>query len=351
MDVDSDILRANVNQQGGPHPERGYANIRRAIREERGRDFTPAYSENYPASPVIFVGGGSAEEFDSVFGQAGGADQVRVVAVGSAAFRLDKEAQEKAGYPHLETADSVVLNGIDDGTQGDYYDRVAKAVLNYQDRKGQGVSVYLASYNGEAFEALPHAIRVNGLLPGFDYSDHLDVIENQPIVGLGSTAPTAGLIIAMLEGHKEFHFVGCTGAIVQQSDTTRAELLQSFSDATERLSEADRYPDYEMPEELQRIAHDKKVTIAVGENHIAQMPIGQWYQLQELGTLVRWGRQNDMKFTFHGDDSVSRLVLDMGEAVTMLHDPKGNFAPGTKIFGSVKAVDEMPVAVEPRNER
>ena len=306
------------------------------------------------ASPksVVIVGGGSAEVLDDVASDFGGLEKMRVMAAGSAAFRLNKEAQLKDGYPFLERADDVVLNGVDADTKGnvDYYEKVAAAL---QCEGQESVDVYLSSTNGDmAFEAISEAGTKRDLYRIVAANPHVEPEIGADIVGLGSTAPTAALMIAMLEGNRDFHFVGVDGAIAKK---VTVEEINAFNEAADYIKQPERYPDFDIGNDaLKRIKNENMLRVGVNGMQ-AIIPSGQWYQLQELRTLVEWGRENGMSFTFHGDEnSLSSLVLDQGHTLTLIKDmrtdakltsgSKQRIEPGTKIAG-LRSEMQAPVAV------
>lgn len=320
------ILTTNKNQQRAHTAAQAQENIEKSARF--GIPFNPEIHARNIGKPVVFVGGGSADEYQNVVDAHGGDRNVHVVAIGSAANRLNKEAQIEAGYPYIERADAVVMNHVDVEDDGSYNLRIANACKMHPE-----VQVYLASYNHfEAYQDLPpeHLIRVNALMDGYEYE------ETDRVVGLGSTAATAALVVAMVEGHRHFEFVGVTGANLQAAENgdTYESLLSEFSKASRKIKESSRYPDFEMPEHLQSIKEKNKFVVCTKDGRLAAIPSGQWFQLEELKRLVDWGRKQGMTFTFHGDNSLSSAVLMKGEDLILLHDPDGQIKRGATITGS-----------------
>ena len=315
-------------------------------------DVSPSKIVNVSVSkkPVVIVGGGSAEVLSDVAKEFDGLENMRVMAAGSAAFRLNREAQEKDGYPVLDRADEVVLNGVDADTPAneEYYQKVALAL-----EKHPTTDVYLSSTNSAtAFEALSQAGKRRDYYRVEAANPHVEPDADAMTVGLGSTAPPAALIIAMLEGNEDFHFVGVDGAIAQPIPEEDAD---SFNEAAAKLAEPDRYPDYDIGNpKWAKIEEGNKLLVLVNGMQ-AMIPSGQWYQLQELRTLVEWGRENGMSFTFHGDEnSLSSLVLEQGHDATLIADMRtdANLTSGSKLrigFGSkikgLKVAEAAPAAL------
>ncbi|MCC6597779.1 MAG: hypothetical protein IT559_03205 [Alphaproteobacteria bacterium] len=124
------LLLANMNQQTTYNPYDVDSNV--TASRGRGQLFNGAQGSD-ANKPVIIVGGGRAEDFDAVVSAHGGIENVHVAVVGSAINRLNKEKQIAGGYPYIETAHSVYINGVDDDQQGQYYQDLAEALQKHPD--------------------------------------------------------------------------------------------------------------------------------------------------------------------------------------------------------------------------
>lgn len=290
-------------------------------------------SHHDSSKSVIIIGGGSTEDLETAINRSGGEDNVVIVMAGSAANRLNKAKQTENGYPYVETAHAVVLNGVDDGNQPVYYEGLAEAVSQHDD-----IDVYLASYNGlEAYQAFSSAIRVKGIVQGLTEQNG----DAQKAYGLGSTAPTAALKIFMELGHTNFKFVGVDAgelaAVPQDLDFESA--VQTFEHAATGATVEDeggkqkRYQEYEMPETWQTISEARKCLVYAGDDKHAIIPIGQWYTLEELARLIEWGRENSMSFEFSNPNSVSYAAFMQGHTIQLVHEASQNVAPRASVGG------------------
>ena len=114
MDSNSKIYNACPNQLNSDFVEQAHFTTEQAKEntkksKQRGASFNPNTNDNNTTQSVIIVGGGTTEEFDTALGKHREPENVSIIAVGSAAFRLDKEAQIKAGYPHAAVTGTVLL--------------------------------------------------------------------------------------------------------------------------------------------------------------------------------------------------------------------------------------------------
>ena len=338
MDSNSKIYNACPNQLNSDFVEQAHFTTEQAKEntkksKQRGASFNPNTNDNNTTQSVIIVGGGTTEEFDTALGKHREPENVSIIAVGSAAFRLDKETQIKAGYPHLDHADAVVFNQVDVGEELEYYQKMSGVITQALEKKILTGPVYLASYNGpEAYKMCDskYIVRIPAFVAGENISN------DEQFLALGSSAPTAALIIGMAEGHKEFDLIGVGIANVQKAPEGQelSRLLPFNSSATASTNADSQYPEYAMSKKYQKIATGEQMIVYAGDNHKAEIPRNFWYQLQELKTLVDEGRKNGVSFTFHGENSLTQLFLMKGTDITVFYDPANEFSAGTKLSGS-----------------
>ena len=272
---------------------------------------------------VVLVGGGPTPSVNETIARL--AEKACVVTVGSAAVRLDKQAQIAANRPYLDTAHMVVLWNIADNTEDFkvYYARVARIVP-------EGCPVFVSSTNGPlAYEALPNAVRVDAMVGG-------SALNDEDSLGLGSAAPSAALMIAMMRGGVDFQFHGVHGGVVKLlPDKPEAELQVVFAEASDGYGAElnNWYPDYNLPSVWTSVSEDRRLVVRIGERSIAVISDDQWRVLEEMHRLVEWGRQNGRTFQFDGDNTLMKSVLDQGMTAVMVFDPSGTIPTGTRIEG------------------
>ncbi|MCC6597780.1 MAG: hypothetical protein IT559_03210 [Alphaproteobacteria bacterium] len=169
----------------------------------------------------------------------------------------------------------------------------------------------------DAFEALPNPlVRVNALNPHYAYAP-----EDGLVVGLGSTAPTAAAIIKMVEGSRQFEFIGVDGAPVVTVDSQE---MSAFNEAARKLPELARYPQYYIGNVVwNQIPEGNKLLVHAGDGVRVEIPSGQWYTMQELKILVDGGREADVSFKFHGGDTVATRLFEKNQSLTLIYDPRG----------------------------
>lgn len=271
--------------------------------------FNPSSVEESDAhTPVVIFGGGKTS-LDEVSPGISRRDQfdanenIIKVAAGSAVFHLDPERARK-GEGLKNGVDIAVFNGVDTPDDDSYYEKALAF---------QNVGYYmLASYNSPAafksVSGLSQAIRYNAVLGNHVYG------ENETVIGAGSTAPSAALALMILQGYRNFEFIGVDGAVFEQD----------FNPHEYQAYDMDEFK--ETPEQERA----KEVIIAAGEQEI-RIRRGQWFQLQELNNLV-YAHNHDCTFKVHGH-SLTALNLNQGVDVKMVFDPKGEVPEGTVTGG------------------
>ncbi len=269
------------------------------------------------AQPVVLFGGGKTS-LDKMPGGRGSSIQqyfdkrtdILKVATGSA-IGLTQPERVTQGTGLTNGVEIAVFNGVDTDADTLYYETSLQT---------PNVTYMLASYNSKAaFESVhpeSSVIRYNAALPGYDGYG-----EDEVVVEPGSTAPSATLALMVVAGYKKFEMVGVDGAVFE-SDFNPHE-----------------YCAYDMKEFRKKDEDDQKeeLVISVGQQEMT-IRRGQFFQLQEIHRIVQQSPGISLKV--HGN-SLSKLVLNDGVNVSVVHDAQEKIKPGTMLTG-LHAADRNP---------
>ncbi len=312
----------------------------------RGRSFSEVTTK-YPEKPVVIFGGGTSavRDHDSQgrsYLEACKEGGINVMA--GSAVRLLNPDKIKGDETPVSSADWVVFNAVDGGDQSAYYkdsldDAVSQKIQN----------IALASYNApEAFDiakakmGVPYVFRYNALLQGAEYGD-------EPVIGAGSTAPTAAVALMLSLGHREFTMVGVDAGELQpvpevlQDSLQQAGLTATWTQENAQIDPAalpempDRYQTYALPAEFQNTLKHNQVALLVGQNHVSVIPWGQWCLLEEMNHMME--QCPEAQFHFLGD-SLASAHFHYGQDVRVIHTPyPEHLALGTVLQGKNLPLD------------
>ena len=263
------------------------------------QDFPVPASDYFEQTRVVAIIGGGPTLNDDVGGKTRlealdeSDERVIKVVAGSAHRLLDNAAKFADG-------DEVKGGMLRRGADISIFNAPGPLYADCIDRTHAGTEYWLASQVDPAVTAKLGDVPVrvwDAYVPGVDYDG-----RERPVVGSGSTAPTAAVALFYTMGVRNFDFYGVDGGSF--------ETLPNEYAAYDLKDVLAKIPDAELEEHVLIEIDGQRMKVATNF----------WSQLEEMQILQR--KCFDARFTFHGETSLNNMVFNQGKHVKILHDPR-----------------------------
>lgn len=273
----------------------GIDKITRNIKSMDKLALSAPYLENPNSTRVAIIGGGPTLKDD----------------VGDGITRL-QDLDNESGIIKIVTgsAHRLLDNGsLKNGADISIFNLPGAIYADVIDRPHEGTQYWLATQVDPAVIAKIDGADIyvwDAYVPEIDFSN-----RKGPVIGSGSTAPTAAIAVLLNMGVKEFDFYGVDGG--------------SFE------SLPNEYVAYDISEILAKIPQtilDEHILVEVDGKKM-KVATNFWSQAEEVMMLKE--AHPEANFNFHGD-SLNNMIFNRGREVTVIHDPRDNDnKPATRV--------------------